>query len=284
MTTPTTAKKNTPATAKSKDAPVNMNEAFPTESDKDPRISEVVYENAILVDFFKQYLTRADAIAAYNKDVLAEKSSDWTSGKVLAEARKFAVPENAADADPEIKSVYEAWERIATELSKARAAVVNATAKKMGITLSSTAERNSETEGPLKEQRKFAHEIGSQLEMMKKVLSNPELSTAIEEFLKDNPLPLVGRDQAHTFGTDEKSTPKYRVTVTVYDKDENVVVTADGFTKAVQGVAKLYPRGEGIKSDALRAVWEKAGNSTEKTVAPTVDFTDNDLHYVITKK
>ena len=251
---------------------------------KDARITQPLYRNSILVDFCRQYLSVVDEIAAYNKEVLADSDSEWTSGKVLAKAREFAIPDDAEKADPEVKAVYSEWERLSTETSKARTAVIEMTSKKLGITLSATGVRNPELEVPMKERRKYATEIGNQLKTMAKFLTDAKVSEPVAAFLTDNPLPAVGRDQVSTFGTDEKSTPKYRVQVVVTDKEGAVKVDEAGFTKASQALAKFYPRGEAPKSDKLRSVWEAAGNTVENTVTNPVEFDDNELHFNISKR
>lgn len=258
-------------------------EATVTDETPVERIPEALSEHAILADFCRQYLAVVDEIAGYNKEVLAESDSDWTSGKVLAKAREFAHPDDATKIDADIKGVYTEWERLLTETAKAKKAVLDTTSKKLGITLNISNERNPELEAPMKERRKLANEIGTQLEMIAKMTTNENASAAVKEFLEKNPLPAVGRDQARTFGNDEKATPKYRVQVVV-TKDGETVLNEAGFTKAALGLTKFYKRGEAIKSDTLRAAWEKAGNSVEKTVTNPVEFEDNGLQFSISKK
>jgi hypothetical protein len=255
-----------------------------TPEKNDKRIPATLSRNSILADFCRQYLSVFDEISSYNSEVLAEKDSEWTAGKVMEKARDFASPENPADVKENIKAVWEEFERAAAEHAKARKAVLEATSKELGITLSATTERNPEIEGPMKERRKLAIEIGTQLGTIAKMTTDEKASAAVTEFLAGNPLPAIGRDQTRTFGSDEKSTPKYRVHVTVSDKDGNVKVSEAGFTKAALALTKLYERGKAPKSDTLRDAWEKAGNSADKTVTNPVEFDDNELHYVITKK
>lgn len=252
---------------------------------KDSRIVTDLKKNSILVDFCRQYLTVVDKITDYNKEVLAERDADWTPAKILEKARELARPTDK-DTKPneDVKAAIENYEKLVNEFNLARRAVLETTATAIGITLSATAERSPEAEAPLKEQRKLANEIGTQLKFMVDMLNDGNLSTKIEEFLKANPLPAVGRDQARTFGSEEKATPKYRVHVQVTDKDGNIVVSADGFTKAALALTKSYERGKSPKSDVLRAAWEKAGNTPEKTVTSPVEFDDNELHYMIIKK
>ncbi|MFY3741609.1 MAG: hypothetical protein HMLIMOIP_002067 [Candidatus Nitrosomirales archaeon] len=288
MTAPSTAKKtsakaNLSETVKSETPETEtQSETVKTEA---PRVSEILSTNAILADFVRQYLEVFDEISNYNKEVLAEKDAEWTSGKVLEKGRELARPtDKDAKPDTEVKTAIEAFESLVNEMNKARKNALDIVSKRLGITLSATAERNPEIEAPMKEHRKFAVEIGTQLEVMAKMLSDEKVSSAISEFLNNFPLPAIGRDQVRTFGSDEKATPKYRVHVSVFDKDGKEIVSEDGFTKTVLALPKYYERGKAIKSDTLRDVWEKAGNSTEKTVSPTVEFTDNELHFVITKK
>jgi len=252
----------------------------------DERIPVVLSENSILADFCKRYLGTVDEILEYNKAVLAEKDSEWNALKVLDRARKFASPENAEEVKPEIKKAVDAWESLQAEALKARKAVLDLTSRELGITLSATADRNPELEAPLKDKRKIANEIGSQLGVIAKLTSDEKASDAVNSFLTENPLPAVGREQARTFGTDENSTPKYRVKVEVF-KDGNNILTADGFTKATLALTKPvfgYERGKAPKSDDLRKAWESAGNSSKETKQEVVEFDDNGLHYVLTKK
>jgi hypothetical protein len=294
MTTPTAANKTATKSAPAKATPAKVEPtntvaedkvAVETETTETNRVPEVLSSNSILADFCKRYLDVLDEIADYNKAVLAERDSEWTAAKVMEKAREFGRPTDAnVKPKDNVKSALDKFENLVTELAKARKALLDVTSSELGITLSATAERNPELEAPLKEKRKFAVEIGSQLSMIAKMTTDENASTAVEEFLGKNPLPAIGRDQARTFGTDGKSTPKYRVTVKVYDKDGTEKLSEDGFTKTALALTKLYERGKAPKSDALREVWEKAGNTSDKTVQSPVEFTDNDLRFVITKK
>jgi len=282
MTAPAkTNEKSTPATS-------NVPAAKATEKKgPDTRIPNLLSKNSILGDFCQRYIDVFDEITEYNKEVLAERDSEWNAGKVLEKARELARPtdKNVAPND-EIKSAIEAYENAVNALAQARKSVLDRTSKELGITLSATADRNPEIEAPLKEKRKVAIEIGTQLSMIAKMTSDENASEAVTTFLSENALPAIGRDQTRTFGNDGKSTPKYRVHVKV-TKDGQEVVSEDGFTKAALALTKPvlgYERGKAPKSDVLREVWEKAGNTGEKTVAPTVEFDDNGLHFVITKK
>lgn len=255
------------------------------EAPKKPRISEVLSNHAILADFARQYLSVFDEIAKYNEAILAEKNSEWNSTKVFAKARELGNPTDAnAKADDNVKSALDKYEEALTAYNKARKDVIDVTSKSLGITLSVGAERNLETEAPLKEKHKFAVAIGTQLSTIAEMLTDAKISEAVTTFLSENPLPAVGRDQVRSFSTNEKSTPKYRVNVVVKDKDGNVKVDEAGFTKASFALTKFYERGKALKSEDLRNAWEKAGNTPDKTVTNPVEFTDNDLHFVITKK
>ncbi len=282
----------TPATKAAK--PAIKNETPKTEStpevvkpDTDERIPALLAGNSIFGDFCKRYMQVFDEISEYNKAVLAEKDSEWNANKVLEKAREFARPtDKNTEPKSDIKSVLEAWEDLINQTAKARKAVLDATAKELGITLSATADRNPELEAPLKEKRKVAVEIGTQLGMISKMTQDTSAEEAINEFLEKNPLPAIGRDQVRTFGDTGASTPKYRVNIKVY-KDGNVLADEAGFTKTALALTKPvfgYERGKAPKSDFLREAWEKAGNTPEKTVTNPVEFTDNDLHYVISKK
>lgn len=284
MTAPAKSTATKSATPPTKSAPATVDKV----ADKpvgEQRIPESLSSNSILADFCRQYLSVFDEIANYNKEVLAERDSEWTAAKVMEKARELGRPTDANVKPKEnVKNALEKFESLVTELAKARKAVLDVTSGELGITLSATAERNPELEAPLKEKRKLAVEIGTQLSMIAKMTTDESASSAVEEFLGKNPLPAIGRDQARTFGGDGKSTPKYRVTVTVSDSDGNEKIKEDGFTKTALALTKLYERGKAPKSDTLREVWEKAGNTPEKTVQSPVTFEDNNLHFVITKK
>lgn len=260
-----------------------------TEEVEKPRIPELLSGNPIFNNFCERYLATLDKIAEYNKEVFAEKDAEWNPTKVIGKAREFASPDDATKVKPEIKKALDAWETAVAEAMKLRKTVLDVTSKELGITLSNTSERNPETEAPLKEERKIAHTIGDQLNTMGSISNDINFNAAVALFLTDNPLPQVGRDQVSTFGESAKATPKYRVKVTVKNKDGEEVVSEDGFTKASHALTKLpaaiaYERGKALKSDDLRTAWEKAGNNAEKTVTPVVEFTDNGLLYTLTKK
>lgn len=256
----------------------------PATTTKDTRISSVLSRNPLLADFCRQYMEIFDTVSAYNKEVLAEKTSEWNTSKVLEKARQFASPENAEETKPEIKEAWNSWESAVQAMNLAKRNVLELTAKELGITLSSSGERDPEVEGPLKEKRKLAFEIGMQLKSMLGIIQDDKLKGAISDFLENNPLPAVGRDQARSFGNEGPATPKFRVHVSVFDADGNEKVSADGFSKAALELPKFYPKGEAIKADKLRAAWMAAGNTTENTVTNPVEFSDNDLRFVITKK
>jgi O6-methylguanine-DNA--protein-cysteine methyltransferase len=205
----------------------------------------------------------------------------------LEKAREFARPtdKNVAPKS-DIKKALEAYEKLVNEVARARKEILDVTSKELGITLSATADRNPELEAPLKEKRKIAIEIGTQLSMIAKMTSNEQASAAVTEFLSENPLPAIGRDQTRTFGNDGKATPKYRVTVEI-KKGDAVLLSEDGFTKTALALTKPtfgYERGKSLKSEDLRKAWEAAGNTSEKTVKSPVEFEDNGLTFVITKK
>ncbi len=292
MTTPTTNKTATKATkstpAKVEDNIAEVAEApvatVPDDTSVN-RIPELFENNPILKDFCQKYLDILDEITEYNKQVLAEKTAEWNSSKVLEKAKEFAHPEDAnVPANKEIQTLVDEWEKAITVLAQKRKAVIERTAKELGITLTSTAERDPEKEAGLKEQRKLAHTIGSQLSSFAEMINDASATKTIQEFLGSNPLPAVGRDQSHNFSSDGgKATPKYRVKVTV-SRDNEELISEDGFTKAALALPKYYERGKALKADKLREAWEAAGNTPEKTVTDPVEFNDNGLHFTITKK
>lgn len=268
----------------------NVDETVEVSETPKNRIPDPIANNDLLRDFASRYLDGYDEIAAYNKAVLAEKTSEWNVGKVLEQARNFARPtDKNSPVNNTIKQALEKYESLVNEVAKARKNVLDLTSQELGISLSATSDRDPETEARLKDVRKTAIEIGTQLSMIAKMTAstNEEVSKAVDQLLAENPMPAIGRDQVRTFGDNGgKATPKYRVTVTV-SKDGTQLESFDGFTKAALALTKPafgYERGSAPKSDKLRAAWEKAGNTPEKTVKDPVEFDDNGLHFVITKK
>jgi hypothetical protein len=286
MTAPSTAKKSTAAkealsVSKEENTQPSNTEVAPVET---PRISKVLNENPILVQFCEQFLAVKDEIAAYNKDILAESDSEWNVPKVLAKARELGSPTDAnVPANESIKNALTEWEKLVSSVNVAKRKVVELTAKEIGVTLSATAERNPQLEAPMRDRRAMAVEIGKNLDLMKNMVQDKATKDALTAFLQENELPAIGRDQSRKFGESEKSTPKYRVNVVV-TKDGEEIVKESGFTNTALALPKYYERGKSIKSETLREVWEKAGNTGEKTVQPVVEFEDNGLHFVITKK
>ena len=281
MTTATAKTTSTKATS----TPVKDVEV---EKVKEPaRIPELLSENHIFGNFCERYLGILDKITAYNKEVLAEKDAEWNPSKVIEKARLFANPtEKGVEPNKEIQNAMNAWEDLAAKAIQARKKVMELTAKELGITLSNTSERNSETEAPLKEERKIALTIGDQLNTMGELSQDDKFTEAINVFLSNNPMPAIGRDQVRTFGDNAKATPKYRVNVTVTKDDEELLI-GDGFTKTALALTQSkfgYERGKALDAAKLRDAWEKVGNTPEKTVQPVVEFTDNGLVFNITKK
>lgn len=256
------------------------------ENEMDPRIPEKLATESILASFCVRYLETFDKITEYNKAVLAEKDAEWSPGKVLEKARELAKPTDTThEHNAEIKKALDDWERAQTALNLARKAVIEKTAAELGIEMSVTAVRDADAEAPLKEERKIALDIGKTMDTISQMTTDVSASESVKEFLAANPLPAVGRDQSFTFGSDGSSTPKYRVQVVVIRmSDDAKVVDESGFTKASLALAKFYERGKGIKATTLREVWEKAGNTGDKTVQDNVTFEDNGLRFTITKK
>jgi hypothetical protein len=288
MTNPTATKKATPKATVTPEVKETVVESTPevveTEVVKD-RTPESLASDSILASFCERYLLALDEIAAYNKEVLQKSDSDWTSAKVLEKARELARPTSKdVKANETILRALKAFEDAADTLTKTRREVLEITAKDQNIVLSNTSERDSEREAPLREKRTFAVAIGNQLESIAKMTTNEKATEDVLTFLKDNPLPAIGRDQSRTFGVEEKATPKYRVIVIVKNNDGEKLVEEAGFTKAANSLTKHYPRGKSLKTDDLRKAWESAGNTPEKTVVSPVVFEDNDLSFEIHKK
>lgn len=251
------------------------------------RIPATLSKNPIFKEFCNKYLETLDQIAEYNREVLADKDSEWNAGKVLEKAREFARPtDKSKEVNKEILAAIEKHEAAINAASLARKAVLDLTSKELGISLSATAERNAEIEAPLKEKRKDALVLGQQLSKIAEMTSDETVTGAITAFLKEFELPAVGRNQTTSFGNDGTSTPKYRVSVEI-TKDGNVLMSGEGFSKTAINLSKPvfgYERGKAPKADDLRAAWETAGNSAEETKVNPVEFDDNGLHFKITKK
>lgn len=286
MTTPTANKstsKVSPVTEKAENSTPDVKDV---EGTPKSRIPEALAASPILGEICSRYLEAVDEITKYNREVLADKDAEWNVQKVLDKARTLARPtEKGAKANTKIKSALESWEKLIDQVTLAKKAVVEATAEELGIKLSATAERNPELEIPLKEKRKLANEIGSQLSMMAEFTNDANAKTTVTQFLEQNPLPAIGRDQVRTFGNDGGTTPKYRVTIEV-KKDDEVLLTEKGFTKTALALTKPafgYERGKAPKSEDFRKAWEAAGNTPDKTVQSPVEFDDNGLHFTITK-
>lgn len=290
MTTSTTAKKATQP--KETPAPVVNEEkvsdtSVVAEETPKQRIPQALLDQSLLADFCTRYLDAFDKISAYNKEVLASKDAEWNPSKVLVKAQELGNPTDAnVQPDTDIKAALTEWENAVNVMNVARRKVVTITASKMGITLSSTAERDPQKEEALKEMHKTAVVIGTQLSMLAGLTTDANAASAVQEFLTENELPAIGRDSTRNFGeSGGKATPKYRVTVEVF-KNEKSLLKAAGFTKTAAELSKPefgYERGEQLKSDDLRKAWEAAGNSSEKTVTNPVEFEHNNLKYVITK-
>jgi hypothetical protein len=294
MTTPTTNKtapKSTPTPKK--DETVVVDEKTPLQDDvkveETPknRIPEYLANNPIFAEFCKRYLETFDDISKYNKSVLASKDSQWTTTKILEKAREMARPTEAGkEPNKNVLKALEDFERLINEMNVARRAVVDAASKELGISTVVTDARDPEKEAPLKEARKTAVELGKQLNLIADMTQDKKSSDEITKFLTDFPLPAIGRDQVHTFGGDTKATPKYRLSIKVAKGDE-VLMEGEGITKTALALSNPkfgYERGKSLSADELRKAWESAGNSSENTVQPTVEFTDNGLTFTLTKK
>lgn len=257
-----------------------------TENDK---LIAYLSSNPILADFTKKYLDIYNKISEYNAEVLAAKDSEWNVVKVMAKATEFAKPAPGSGIKPndDIASLMKTYEQLLIDVARAKKAVVDATAKELGITLSATSDRDPVREETLKEERSVGVVLGKRLNDISEMFSDKEMSAAIAEFLVKNPLPAVGRQSSHSFsGADAKASPKYRVKVEVFKGDEKLE-EFDSFSKAGVSLSNPkfgYERGKSLKADAFREAWEAAGNNSEKTVQSVVKFEDNGLTYVLTKK
>ena len=250
------------------------------------RIPDVLASNPIFTEFCNRYLAAFDEITEYNKIVLAERDSEWNSSKVLAKARELGNPDSG-DADTDIKPVFDEYEAALTAFNKAKKSLIEKTAEKLGIKMSAVADRDPATEGPLKEKRKLATEIGTQLTSIAGMTQDKATSEAVTEFFAKFPMPAIGRDSVRTFGEGSGSTPKYRVLVSVKNKDGQYLLQDEkGFSKTALKLTQPvfgYERGKALKSDKLREAWEGAGNTAEKTTVNPVVFEDNELTYEIRK-
>lgn len=252
------------------------------------RIPEALESSPIFAELCKKYLAIVDEISAYNDSVLKASDSEWTLPKVMAKAKELSYPE-----DPNIKpnaellKLYKLYEKAVDTFNRTRKAVQEATAEELGITLSATSERDPEKETSLKEERKTALSIGTNLNTIAGMLNDDTSKSAIIEFLASNEVPAVGRNQSHSLTAEGSKTPKYRVTVSVFRNDEEVL-SGEGFTKTALALPKFYERGKNpVSADTLRTVWEKAGNTPDDPykVSPVEFFEETGgLKFVISKK
>ena len=253
-------------------------------------IPQAIIENGLIVEFCKMYLGFVNEIGDYNKSVLQTRTDGWTNSRVLEKAKEFASPTDAnIPKDDVISDYFNDYEKALSALAHAKTELLNITAEKLGITLNNTAERDPNVENELKEKRVNALKLVTQLEGMADMTHDAALKEGIREFLKNSPLPMVGRDQVRSFGLENATatTPKYRITVTVFNQDGEKLYSDKGFSKAAQAITKPvfgYERGKAPDADVLRNAWEKAGNSADNPYAvPRVEFVDNKLTYVIEK-
>lgn len=254
-----------------------------TKSAEKNRIPESLAKQAIFQEFLSTYLDGFDEISGYNSKVLTKSDSEWNSYKIMDKAREMARPVNGGEVNDTVKDALEAYETLNTELNRAKQAVLQATAKELGIEFSAGSERDMDLEAALKEKRKTAINIGDQLTKIAEFTGNEQVKSDIKAFLDKYQMPAVGRNQTHSFSAEGSGTPKYRVKVTV-SRDGEELFTEDGFTKTAQSLTKFYERGKAPKADKLRAVWENAGNTMDSQPQPRVEFIDNDLTFVITSK
>jgi hypothetical protein len=254
------------------------------------RIPEAFKDNAMITGFFEQYLGVVDLIAEYNASVLKTAHAEWDRHKLLAKGKELGRPfdANVAPVDG-ILELLKSYENAMETLAFARDALINATAGHLGVSLSTVgAERDKEKEVPLQEARKTGVSIGNLLNNIAAMNTDPVTSEGITKFLNENPLPVVGRNDARALSSDASvaSTPKYRLKV-VITKDGAKLLEADGITKAVQALNQPvfgYAKGTAPKADVLRKAWEAAGNGPGKTVQSTVTFQDNGLEYSLIAK
>lgn len=268
----------------SEETPEETPETENEESSANP-IPDVLLENPILVSFCERYLNVLAEISEYNDKVLSQKSSEWTTSRILEKAKEFAYPTDANTApNSEVQEAFKKWESLVTEVNQAKQNVKALTAQALGITLIAE-ERDPEVEKPLKEARGLANEIAKQLTAIANMTTDQDAKEGVATFLTNNPLPVVGRNQVTSVTGDGKTTPKYRVNVDVFDQDGTQRgETQQGFTKASLAISKLFPHGESIKPEELRQVWEAAGNSSENTVKDPVEFEKSGYKIVISKR
>lgn len=252
------------------------------------RIPEQLTANNLLAEFCRMYLATADEIAAYNKEVLQERTDGWTNAKVLEKAKSLGNPDDAnVEPNEEIAHYLNAYEEALTKFNFARKELLNVTADHLGITLTATNERDAAVEAPLKEKRNQATQIALQLGNIANMTNDTVTKEAVKEFLESCPLPMVGRDQVRNFNSETTTIPRYRVDVIV-TKDGVELLNTQGFSKAAQALSNSkfgYERGKSLDADTLRQAWEKAGNSANNPYAvPVVEFKDNGLDFKISKR
>lgn len=288
MTAPTTSKrsnKTEPETATMEDTSSVEETVSPVEETETETVPELLNSNPIFAAMCSRYLDIAKSLAEYNASVLSEKDSEYSPRNLINKAQELGNPTDAnVKANEAIKTALNEWEELVIKARQARANLIEVTAKELGIAAPTTVERDPEVEAKLRDDRKTAFEIGTQLKMIVGFTNDQNTTDVVMNFLEQNPLPAVGRDQSRNFAAEAVNTPKYRVTVTAVNGNGDEVVRESGFSKAAQALSKFYDRGQGIKPDALRTVWESAGNTPEKTVQDSVTTEDNGLTITITKK
>jgi hypothetical protein len=246
----------------------------------DERIPEVLRSEMIISAMLTNYLRYTDEIAQYNADVLKRTDGEWTPNKLLAKAKEWARPIQG-DPDSDALAVVQALEKAQSTLNAARQQVVKFTADKMGVSLSNVTERDSEREVPLKQNRIKAVEISKQMDAFRQNVEDTDAGSALGQFLKDFPVPQVGREGKFDPTDTATGAPKYRVRVEVFRGDERLL-SENGFTKTALALPKYHARGQAPKSDKLREVWEAAGNTSDNVVQPVVQWENAGLRYVIT--
>ncbi len=263
----------------------NENVSF-VEEETVPEYPEAFAENPLVLSIAQKYKGIVNEISEYNKKVLAEKDSEWNASKLLKKALEMASPEDANDINENVKTAHAEFERIAAEYANARQNLISVTANELGVSLSTVAEQRDEAaEAPLKEKRATAVTIVKQLQAMTEVYNDDNFKNAVATFLSNNGLPAIGRDQVRSFNeSGTAGTPKYRVSITITNKDGEVLMDGEGFSKTAIALSKPvfgYERGKKPSSDTLRETWEKLGgpNSSED-----ISFEDNELTYTVHKK
>jgi hypothetical protein len=249
--------------------------------------------------FATKILEANSQISAHNVEMTKlaamAKSAGMSSYQVLSEAKKLARPvEDDTKPNAQILTLLEAYEKAQETLNSARSSLVATTAKSLGVDLAQEApEPDKDIVEALKVARKSAVAIAKQLvDMASNANPNDPSRKELEAWLAANPILVIGSDRVLDVTDATSGLARYRVDVTASINGQTLTVGteefkgAKGFTKAAQLASKSgkHKRGESPDRDDFRKAWEAAGNTPDKTVQSTVDFTKDEVTYRLVKR